>query len=357
VKGREATRMSGATAVSGAGGAARASGVSLGLLGLDTVGERIYRRMLKVPGECEQKLAESLGLSGQELAVALVRLRALGVVRPSGQPPHTLHAVSPQLGVELLLSRQEAALGAAEQQLREGRAAAARLISEFPVGGGGAVNDEMEFLHGIDSIRDFLQVLNSEVREEMLTFAPGGAQTGANMRAARPLNQRLLERGVQMRTVYLESLRRDRASVAHAEWLTRHGGEVRTTPVLPNRMIICDREVALVAVRTRGLLDLLCALFHETWQRSAPLGVPRRKDGAGLTPQQAEALRLLAEGCTDQAVAKHLGVSPRSARRTAAEVMTRLGARSRFQAGALAAQLGHLPGPDGVPERRPRATI
>ncbi|MET8624763.1 helix-turn-helix transcriptional regulator, partial [Kitasatospora sp. NPDC004669] len=53
-------------------------------------------------------------------------------------------------------------------------------------------------------------------------------------------------------------------------------------------------------------------------------------------------LGLLADGHTDDAIAKRLGVSPRTARRIATDLMERLSARSRFQAGALAAKAGWL---------------
>jgi DNA-binding CsgD family transcriptional regulator len=326
----------------------------LGAFGMDPVCEAVYRRLMARPGEGKQEVAQALGLSAQALEPALERLRELGFVRPAAEPPQGLHAISLHLGMEIMLSRQEADLSARQQRLRERRAAAARLVCEFPAPKGGVPGGEVEFLEGLDSIRDFLEVLNADVGEELLAFAPGGAQTGANMGASRPLNQRLLERGVRMRTIYLDSLRRDRASVAHAEWLTRHGGEVRTTPVLPSRMIICDRRVAIVSsdnertgagavvLRTRGLVETLCALFNETWRHAGPLGSPRRRDSDGFTPQQAEALRLLAQGHTDQAVAGRLGLSPRTARRTSAEIMTRLDARSRFQAGVRAAQRGFL---------------
>ncbi|MEU0742732.1 hypothetical protein [Streptomyces sp. NPDC006134] len=53
---------------------------------------------------------------------------------------------------------------------------------------------------------------------------------------------------------------------------------------------------------------------------------------------------------TDETIAKRLGVSPRTARRIANTLMTRLGARSRFQAGAMAVQVGRLPDqPGGTP--------
>ncbi|MGW2995319.1 helix-turn-helix domain-containing protein, partial [Streptomyces sp. NPDC001193] len=53
--------------------------------------------------------------------------------------------------------------------------------------------------------------------------------------------------------------------------------------------------------------------------------------------------RLLAEGHTDEGIAKRLGVSHRTARRIATVLMERLGARSRFEAGVRAVRCGWLP--------------
>jgi DNA-binding NarL/FixJ family response regulator len=50
----------------------------------------------------------------------------------------------------------------------------------------------------------------------------------------------------------------------------------------------------------------------------------------------------LARGFTDEAAARKLGVSVRTARREAADLLTRLHARSRFQAGARAMALGWI---------------
>jgi DNA-binding CsgD family transcriptional regulator len=59
-----------------------------------------------------------------------------------------------------------------------------------------------------------------------------------------------------------------------------------------------------------------------------------------LDDRELELLALLAAGLTDGSVAARLGVSERTVRRTMAATMLRLGARSRFQAGLLAAHLG-----------------
>jgi DNA-binding NarL/FixJ family response regulator len=56
-------------------------------------------------------------------------------------------------------------------------------------------------------------------------------------------------------------------------------------------------------------------------------------------------VRLLAEGMTDEGVSRRIGVSLRTVRRIASDLMTRLTARSRFEAGVKAAQLGWIDSP------------
>ncbi|MET8680896.1 helix-turn-helix transcriptional regulator [Streptomyces sp. NPDC004647] len=328
----------------------------LDLLGLDAVAESVYRAMLVHPQAGVEALRVQLGISEEKIRTALDRLSELALVRPSANDPRQMHAVSPQLGMEMLLAQQQAELAARQQRVEASRAAAVRLISEFAHQKPGAAETDVIDLEGIDEIRDHLVALNSDVKEEFLTFAPGGPQTAANMQASRPLNQLLLERGIRMRTVYLDSIRNDPPTVAHAEWLTSLGGQVRTAPLLPTRMIIYDRRTAVIAtdsdnttvgavvLSAQGLIAALCALFESVWQTAEPLGAPRRRDAEAdpLTPQQSTALRLLAQGYTDETIAKRLGVSTRTARRIATDLMAHLNARSRFQAGAHAVQHGYL---------------
>lgn len=71
-----------------------------------------------------------------------------------------------------------------------------------------------------------------------------------------------------------------------------------------------------------------------------------RTGPAHLTARQLVTLRLMAEGHTDDAIAKRLGLSGRTVRRIATELMTELGARSRFAAGVHAVRRGWLPADD-----------
>ncbi|MGW6704016.1 LuxR C-terminal-related transcriptional regulator [Streptomyces sp. NPDC054956] len=298
--------------------------------------------------------AALLRLSEAEVRRALGRLSELALVRASADDACQIRAVNPILGLEALIARQQAELAAQQQQVEASRAAVAELVAEYAHQHSPAAGVGMQYLDGIDSIREHIETFNSEVREEFLTFAPGGPQTPANMEASRPINQSLLERGVKMRTVYLDSIRRDPPTVMHAEWLESLGAQIRTTPSLPNRIIIYDREVALIAadtdntavgavvVTSPGLIAILCALFDSVWESAEPLGSPARPDPGELTKQQVELIRQMALGRTDEAIANSLGVSTRTVRRASAGLLQHLDARSRFQAGVHAVQRGYL---------------
>lgn len=330
-------------------------GATLELLGFDDKTEQVYRAMLSDPQATVAGLAERLGLTQEAVRSALDALSELSLVRPSYDRQGELRAVSPDIGMEILLARQQAELAAQQQRVEASRAAAAQLIAQYADLRPEATHPEVEQLVGLDRVRDRLATLTAEVRSEVLALAPDGAQTEDNMRASRPLNEALLQRGVRMRTVYLDSARNSTATVQHATWLAEHGGEVRTAPSLPTRMIIMDRSRAVLPVSSddtsagavvltgSGTLTALCALFESIWQTAAPRGETHRRDSQGLTPQEANVILLLSNGHTDESIAKRLGVSPRTARRIAGELMERLDARSRFEAGVRAVQRGWLP--------------
>ncbi|MFJ4851109.1 MULTISPECIES: LuxR C-terminal-related transcriptional regulator [unclassified Streptomyces] len=286
---------------------------------------------------------------------ALDTLSELALVRPSYDHAGSLRALPPELGMEVLMARQQADLAAQQQRVQASRAAAAQLIAECADLRPGTPPSGVEQLLGLDQIRDRLASLTRELTSEVMTFATGGAQSQQAINAAKPLNEDLLARGIRMRTIYLDSIRNHQPTMDYLIWLTENGGEVRTAAALPCRIIITDRTRAVIAVDTdntaggavvltgQGTVTALCALFDSTWTTAQPLGTRPLRDGKGLTAQEAATLQLLADGHTDVAIAKRLGVSPRTARRIATDLMERLNARSRFQAGTRAVQQGWLP--------------
>ncbi|MFE7558167.1 LuxR C-terminal-related transcriptional regulator [Kitasatospora sp. NPDC057500] len=324
-------------------------------LGLDTAAEAVYRVMLAHPDDGVTAVAHRLGQDEHQVRSALDRLSELALLRPSAERQGELRAVSPDIGMEILMARQQAELAAQQMRVEASRAAAAELIAEYAQLRPAAGHPGVEHLVGLDRIRDRLATLTREVREEVMTFAPDGAQQPDNIEAAKPLDTDLLDRGIRMRTVYLDSVRNSPHTVEYVNWLAERGGRVRTVPSLPTRMILVDRATAVIPVRSddtaagavvltgHGTLVALCALFESVWAGAQPLGEQASRDEHGLNAQESACIRLLAEGHTDEAIAKRLGVSPRTARRLATDLMERLGARSRFEAGVRAVQNGWLP--------------
>ncbi|MFC9297980.1 LuxR C-terminal-related transcriptional regulator [Streptomyces sp. NPDC057011] len=324
----------------------------------------LYRTLLLNSCGTVEDLVDHLHWPIAKVRAALDECVRLSLIRPSWETPGRLRAISPDLGLQALLAQHEADLLSRQRQMAETRVEVARLIEEFAVSRQQRRHSEVERIEGIDRIRDRIEEISMACRKSLLTFAPGGGQSQAARRSSRPLGASLIERGVSMRTVYLDSIYNDPPSVEHARWLVEQGNEVRTVASLPTRMIIFDGEVVILPLdpedsgagallfRGPGILSSLGELFHLVWEKAVPISTgPRRRassaDSEELSSQERAVLRLLGEGLTDEVVARKLGVSVRTGRRITAELMGRLGAKSRFQAGMSAAKLGWLdePGP------------
>lgn len=327
----------------------------LEILGLEPVAQSLYTVLLDRPGLGVAELVDHLGLSESEVRAGLDELADLTLLRPSREAPGRLRAVSPEIGVELFLRRQEEELARRAHALAASKAAAALLVAKYAQEAPKAAADRTERLIGIDAIQAKLEVLARSMEEECLSVMPGGGQSQASLDASRPLDGEAMRRGVSLLTLYQDSVRNDTATYAYARWMTEEGGQVRTAPLLPPRMLIVDRKTAVVptdlndtkrgalVTREPAIVASLVAIYQQAWDTAVPLGADRdREAGEGLSAGEKELLLLLAKGMTDEAAAKRLGVSLRTVRRQMAALMERLGATSRFEAGLKAAQRGWL---------------
>ncbi|PWK72069.1 regulatory LuxR family protein [Streptomyces sp. CG 926] len=324
-------------------------------LGLGPDVEAVYRGMLADPSGGVVELCVRLGLTETQVRDGLDRLVDLDLLRPSRDSPGALRAVSPELGLELLLRRQEEDLIRRQQELARSKAAAAQAVSEFAELRPNTAVDGAERLVGMDAIQSRLEELAHGLTRECLAILPGGALSEASLEASRPLDRRALGRGIEMRSVYQDSARNDRMTLAYARWLTEEGGQVRTSPLLPPRLLIFDRTVAVVPIdpansrlgalctSAPGIVASLLTLFEQTWGSAVPLGADRpRPTDSRPSAGEVELLKLLASGMTDEAAGHRLGVSLRTVRRQMSALMERLQATSRFEAGLKAAQQGWL---------------
>lgn len=328
--------------------------IVLAAFGVTATAEQVYEAMLAEPGWGVTDLAAHLELTETQVRESLDELFVLSLVRQSFENPGGFHVLDPAAGLQAALARQQEELIRRQQEVAASQAAVAGILAEYARPVTRSAHDGAELLLGLDAVQDRLKRFSRETESEVLTFMPGGAQSAQALAAARENDTRLLERGVQVRTVGQDSLRNDHPTLAHAQYLTEMGGQFRTAPLLPPRMILIDRRCALVpldpsdtrkgavCVTAAGTIASLLALFEQVWQTATPLGADRAADRQGLTDPERALLTLLARGLTDEAAAARLGVSTRTARRMMAAIMERLGAASRFEAGLKAAQHGWL---------------
>lgn len=327
----------------------------LEMLGLDADALAVYQEMLAEPGFVVADLSDRLALEELRVRTALDHLADLSLLRESRERPGLLRAVSPEVGLEVIVRRQEEDLARRQQDLAASKAAAARAVAAFAHLRPNTNVDGAQRLTGLDAVQAELESLTRGVVREVHAVTTGAAIPAQTLDSGRPLDTAMLARGVAIQVLYQDSVRNDPTTYAYARWLTDLGGQVRTAPLLPPRLLVFDRAVALVPIdpadnaagalctREPGIVASLTALFDQAWDAAVPLGADQIGDKiTGLTPNERDLLKLLAGGMTDEAAAKRLGVSLRTVRRQMAALMERLGAASRFEAGLKAAQRGWL---------------
>ncbi|GAA2511679.1 hypothetical protein Ahu01nite_066890 [Winogradskya humida] len=329
----------------------------LQILGMQGIPETVYRAMLGHQEMSVEQLAEHLTLSTDDIRTALDVLFERRLLRESLEDPGRMFAVDPLAGLQELMAEERRHLVERQQQIAERQDMITRMLAESELRTvGGRAGDEggVERLDGIQAVQRRLEQLSCNATRTVMTFMPGGAQSGPALTAALRNDESVLRRGVTIRTIGVDSIRQDEATFEYARELTGRGGEFRTVATLPPRMVLVDNSIALVPidpVDTRkgalchtgpGVIASLVALFEATWDVATPLGAEPDTERIGLSEQERQLLVLIAQGHTDESSASQLFISARTSRRMMASIMERLGARSRFEAGVKAAQLGWL---------------
>lgn len=248
-----------------------------------------------------------------------------------------------------LLARAEADLKRCQAGLEQARAEVVALTS-----GSEQHSTELVMLDGVQAVRDRLRRLSGAAHTEVCWFSRGGDDQADALTQSKPLSRELLKRRVTVRSVYQDSDRRDPATAAYASWLTEQGAHLRIVPVVPMQLVLVDRVVAIVPVsatephvdaleiRNQSVVATIAALFEQVWQAATPLGQSPPVRDQGLKPLEQQILLMLSDGATDEMIARKVGVSVRTIRRTIADLTERLRASSRFQAGVNAGRAGWL---------------
>lgn len=310
-------------------------------IGVAPAAEIVYRVLLRRPRWRDSDLAAQLAWPVDEVRAAIDELRGEGLLAQSGDDVLAVRAVEPRLALRAMTARRLDGQPA-------GQLPSAITVERF-IALHEAAGERFRAEPGgsMDEVSARAERLAAGVEEELILLVPGYAP-GAYEFTGQVAGD-VLRRGGSVRAVWAASFLADPAVVGHARWLGARWAVPRAVARVPVRAMIMDREAAVLVDETGGVRWLLVGaalaavldLADQLWEQ----GTEVRASTAALPdpsplPRNAVVLRLLADGLTDDAVARRIGVSVRTVRNDVASVMLSLGARSRFQAGVRAARLG-----------------
>ncbi|MCH0538337.1 helix-turn-helix transcriptional regulator [Streptomyces sp. MUM 203J] len=299
-----------------------------------------------------EEAALGLGLPPARVDRAVELLAAVPLIQPVGPAGRSTDAGLPGAWKPLDPQPAGAEVAAAESRLRR------RLSGIFSIWDtvetlsalyGDSAQDHartvpLELVESLDDVVGMLEEASNACRLEVMTSQPGGGRPAAELEQSIVRDLAMIERGIQMRTLYQHTARHHAPTQVYVERATAAGAQVRTLAELFGRMIAFDRRLVFLphtqakggaaVIRDPSTVAFLCTAFDRSWQSGTPYS-PALPDGEVREDIKLAILAMLSEGMRDETIARRLGVSLRTCRKYIADLFELLGAESRFQAGYL----------------------
>jgi DNA-binding NarL/FixJ family response regulator len=333
----------------------------LSMLGVSSDELAVYSLLIEESPLSDEEL-RCRWLGTAPLASVLSRLVSAGLVSRISEGPDTYQANDPAsiFGAHVqeqvrCFQQAVAALGAIDKQCRVD-------------GGSDSPAAMAELVRGEFAVGQVIERAQRDVKDKVRCI---GRLPHQSLERRDAVHLELLGRGVECRVVYgLSALRLDGSSLDAIANLNSAGQRSRVLPTTPIDIYLVDDQYALVAetasfpecdeiriVRSGALFDAFAELFENLWKRAVPQEVLSMDGEAGqrgpCEKEDRRILGLLLTGLTDAAIARQLGLSPRTVQRRVASMLKRFGVHTRFQLGVQVAlhedQL--IPAPE---PRRPR---
>ncbi|WP_131742516.1 LuxR C-terminal-related transcriptional regulator [Actinomadura roseirufa] len=305
-----------------------------------------YLQLLADDGCPSAEAADVLG--GPEVVTALLEA-GLAFVMPSGLAlAPRLVAIPAEFALQSTLAALSRGLVAQQERLLDGQR---RLIDLHPFP---AVPPEAD--GHVRVLTDRTEI--GEVSRALLGTARRHWLTLENFAMERPLEELAgmpplptFEGKVECRTIYQASCAEHPMGAKLIENNRRGGEKARIVPKIGMKMKLVDEAVALLPLTPTGLPAALLVrspvvvvalreYFELLWERAIPLGATEAE--APLKPVQRSILAMLAQGMTDESIARRIGLKVNSVRRHISVICKELGAANRTAAGAAAARRGWI---------------
>lgn len=315
-------------------------------LGISDTDERVYRVLLQHHHAGVDDLMRAARIDSPAVTAALDRLEHLGLV---GQDASGYTPAAPDSALVRLIRRRT-------RELEQLRLDANELVAEFYAA---SVDREpqgiLEIFAGPEAVLRQARALEHATTSEILSFDKPPFLVEALGQDEVDNESPLLERGVTVRAIYTTDAITETDRFSRVTELLRRGEQARVLPELPLKLRVFDRQTALIplaadvgvmhtvaVVHHSALLEALVCLFEALWDRATPLGGDPAAAPSPLSAEDQRVVSMLAAGMSDEAIARQLGVSARTARRRVQRLLHRLHAATPFQAGIAAARGGHI---------------
>jgi sugar-specific transcriptional regulator TrmB len=326
---------------------------SLRALGVSELEERIYRHMLRSAPSTARELSGAMQLPMRPLQLALVQLQDLGLVTKSPERVERYLVAAPDMALESLYLQRSA-------ELRQARTVISVLEKESKSSRRQESQQHLvEVIKTPQAARQAFDQMQRAAQSEVVWFVRPPmlvSRLDQPMELEQALQRNAQARGVKYRSIVDEPFLELPGAAQRVKQDMEAGEDVRMVSSLPLKMALADRKVALIPlnpeetesqvllVRSSALLDALYALFEVLWESATSLAASdstrRRSRNAQLAAAVGadDFLNLMVAGLPDKSIATKLQISSRTLTRRLSDLMELLGAKSRFQAGWIAAQ-------------------
>lgn len=323
----------------------------LHLPSLGSSGLLVYTHAVRRESVTAAELREVDGLPERTVRQGLSALLRLGLLEPQQAgdghdgPDDRLTVVPPATARELLLGPVRREIEQLQQEMRRSQQEFDGLTQLH--GRGPERTKPVEYLPTPLTVARCTEELGVRARSEVLVCRPGVRLLGSvDGDRPPPWPAELAARAVELRVLSPHSARFESSSAVWAESLLAAGARLRTLANTLPEFVVFDRELALVPraegngcllLRERALVRFLASLYDRDWTLATPLtGAGEAEQRTAREELRATILRALVNGGKDREIAEQLGISERTCQRHIAEIMAKLGARTRLQAGYLA---------------------
>lgn len=297
--------------------------------------------------DIDDAAAAQLGFDVDTLARAVDELAGQRLLRPAGPDNDRFVPVDPRVAAALLTSPMERDISHRQAEIARIKERSERFRSDFDSVRPATGHEPIQHLTGSLEVQGYLSIAADECRDEVLVLV-AGAESTTELDELLDLADRLAGRGVRTRVVCQHRCRAELATRTKLVQAVAAGADVRTLSNVPRTAVVFDRAHAvLFSTPARGepnatglgggeVVAFLLDLFDQAWEAGAPLETRETGYAEVADDLRRTMVALMAQGFTDEVVARKLGLSVRSCRRHIASLLSDLGAVSRFQAGVQA---------------------